>query len=616
MARLLGGSSKVAPEPGAFSPSTTNSIFVTPAPPQPPKPLPGIARQPSSPQEQEDAGPALIASPPAPMVAVPSLDQPSSASTAELPSGGSSSSSSTPAAEEGAGASAATAAAEAATITTNGIAVPKPAPVLVASHHDGPATDRLRVLVGTWNLHGSEPEQSLAPWLGTPSDSGGSSSSSSSSSSGGDGGGSSGGGGSSSSDGGANRPPADVIAIGTQEAFRSIEASVLIPSKGKWLARLQAAVGKGYVCVGSQALCAIHVAVFVRLPLLPLVSHVQSAHVATGIGNGTLGNKGGVAIGLAIGRTSFLFVNAHFAAHQHKTEQRNADWQRIDSSLPLRPPQRNGSPKDVAMVLPSPRPAGEVVENGGGEGGSTTARFDRAFWFGDLNYRINGNREMVDALLSPADERARASESWEGEAAHWEHMRAVLLNNDQLRCEMRAGRVFSGGWREGEISFRPTYKFDRRQPDLYDQSEKRRIPAYTDRVLWRTSGQAAEGGGASPGQPVPLPRGADAAGHGASASAGAGAGVNGATPSPEVELLRYDACPSLTCSDHKPVAAEFSVRYEAAREAPAVAKRASHHGSARFGASSSAVRNPSPRDLHAHNRAAGSAAQSAICSVM
>jgi hypothetical protein len=26
-------------------------------------------------------------------------------------------------------------------------------------------------------------------------------------------------------------------------------------------------------------------------------------------------------------------------------------------------------------------------------------RFDRVFWLGDFNYRINGTREMVDALL-------------------------------------------------------------------------------------------------------------------------------------------------------------------------------------------------------------------------
>ena len=54
----------------------------------------------------------------------------------------------------------------------------------------------------------------------------------------------------------------------------------------------------------------------------------------------------------------------------------------------------------------------------------------------------------------------------------------------QLRAQMHNGEAFVG-FAEGEICFRPTYKFDKKQPSQYDQSEKRRIPAYTDRILWR-----------------------------------------------------------------------------------------------------------------------------------
>ena len=40
------------------------------------------------------------------------------------------------------------------------------------------------------------------------------------------------------------------------------------------------------------------------------------------------------------------------------------------------------------------------------------------------------------------------------------------------------------GFTEGRLTFAPTYKFDPFSDD-YDTSEKMRIPAWTDRVLWR-----------------------------------------------------------------------------------------------------------------------------------
>ena len=113
--------------------------------------------------------------------------------------------------------------------------------------------------------------------------------------------------------------------IGTQEAERSIEKSLLNPSKTKWLLRVNAALGDGYECVASHSLVAIHLALYVRTGLLPEVSNVRTAHVACGIGD-ILGNKGGVGISLCVGRTSLLLVNSHLAAHQTKVGERNADF--------------------------------------------------------------------------------------------------------------------------------------------------------------------------------------------------------------------------------------------------------------------------------------------------
>jgi len=51
------------------------------------------------------------------------------------------------------------------------------------------------------------------------------------------------------------------------------------------------------------------------------------------VGN-VLGNKGGVGVALTYRKhTRLLFVNAHFAAHDHKVAQRQADYLRIKAGL-------------------------------------------------------------------------------------------------------------------------------------------------------------------------------------------------------------------------------------------------------------------------------------------
>ena len=48
---------------------------------------------------------------------------------------------------------------------------------------------------------------------------------------------------------------------------------------------------------------------------------------------------------------------------------------------------------------------------------------------------------------------------------------------------MDEGDVFQG-FQEGPLLFRPTYKYDLHS-DNYDTREKMRIPAWTDRILYR-----------------------------------------------------------------------------------------------------------------------------------
>ena len=61
-----------------------------------------------------------------------------------------------------------------------------------------------------------------------------------------------------------------------------------------------------------------------------------------------------------------------------------------------------------------------------------------------------------------------------------------MLHNDQLTWSMTNSLVLSN-FVEQPICFKPTYKLDINS-DIYDTSSKKRIPAWTDRILFVPNG--------------------------------------------------------------------------------------------------------------------------------
>ncbi|KAE8698108.1 Type I inositol 1,4,5-trisphosphate 5-phosphatase 2 [Hibiscus syriacus] len=155
--------------------------------------------------------------------------------------------------------------------------------------------------------------------------------------------------------------------------------------------------------------------------------------------------QGSVSVSMNIFQSRLCFVCSHLTSgHKDGDEQR-----------------RNS---DVYEIIRRTRFSTVVDTNQS----QTIPSHDQVFWFGDLNYRLNMSDAKVRKLV--------AQKRWE-----------ELLNSDQLHKELCSGRIFDG-WKEGVIDFPPTYKYeihsDRYVGVIPKEGEKKRSPAWCDRILW------------------------------------------------------------------------------------------------------------------------------------
>ncbi|KIY44678.1 DNase I-like protein, partial [Fistulina hepatica ATCC 64428] len=159
--------------------------------------------------------------------------------------------------------------------------------------------------------------------------------------------------------------------------------------------------------------------------------------------------SGGIISRMVLEDTSICLINCHLAAGQHNVRARNADIAgMLENKAPL------------------PMSTNPVPYVGGGDG-SMVLDHEIVLVNGDMNYRIDHRREAIIAAINADDVQS-------------------LHAHDQLLKEMRHNRGFRfRGFSEGLLTFAPTYKYDRRSNE-WDSSEKRRSPAWCDRVLWRS----------------------------------------------------------------------------------------------------------------------------------
>ncbi|WOK97459.1 type II inositol polyphosphate 5-phosphatase 15-like [Canna indica] len=234
-----------------------------------------------------------------------------------------------------------------------------------------------------------------------------------------------------------------------------------------WLEAIGKILDEGtlFELIGSRQLAGLLVAVWARKSLKPYIGDVDAAAVPCGLGR-AIGNKGAVALRMRIYDRKICFINCHFAAHLEAVNRRNADFDHVFRTMTF---SRSSSGLNVAAGGAS----AVHMQRGTNVNDDRTPELSEAdmiVFLGDFNYRLHGiTYEEAIYLIS-------------------QRRFDVLTGKDQLQAEMKAGRVFQG-FREGEIKFPPTYKFEKHQTGLsgYDSSEKKRIPAWCDRILYRDS---------------------------------------------------------------------------------------------------------------------------------
>ncbi|CAA0821233.1 Type II inositol 1-4-5-trisphosphate 5-phosphatase FRA3 [Striga hermonthica] len=349
--------------------------------------------------------------------------------------------------------------------------------------------ENLKILAGTWNVgQGRAGPDSLVSWIGS------------------------------------SAADVDVIVVGLQEV--EMGAGFLAVSAAKetmglegssagqwWLDMIGKTLDEGstFLRVGSRQLAGLLISVWVRNNMRGHVGDVDVAAVPCGLGR-AIGNKGAVGLRMRVYGRVMCFVNCHFAAHLEAVNRRNADFDHVYRTMLFSRPSNiiNAAAAGVSSAVQVLRTT-SAMGNTPVEGMPELSEADMIVFLGDFNYRLDG--------ISYDEARDFISQR----CFDW------LREKDQLQAEMKAGNVFQG-MREAIIRFPPTYKFEKHQPGLagYDSGEKKRIPAWCDRILYRDT-RSASVSTCSLDCPV------------------------------VASTLQYEACMDVTDSDHKPVRSIFCV---------------------------------------------------------
>lgn len=154
----------------------------------------------------------------------------------------------------------------------------------------------------------------------------------------------------------------DIIVLGVQECEDIKPRRHEGHRSRAWRALQKKVLGKQYKCIAQHKMGGLQMAVYGTKKASKLIQGMQILDVACGVGN-VLTNKGGICVLLRIKGKTVSFINGHFAAHQNKVQERNADFHRILSSITARA-QPRWLVKDLAAKR---KRAAKIAKMNGGE---------------------------------------------------------------------------------------------------------------------------------------------------------------------------------------------------------------------------------------------------------
>ncbi|KIW46029.1 uncharacterized protein PV06_01722 [Exophiala oligosperma] len=232
----------------------------------------------------------------------------------------------------------------------------------------------------------------------------------------------------------------------------------------EWRDHLTSAISRytgahyAYSELQTSSLIGLFQCVFIRQEERKNVRNLQAASVKLGL-KGHYGNKGALITRFTLDDSSVCFINCHLAAGQTHTSHRNNDVATI---------------LEAESLDPEPDPEYRSSLYVGGGDGTQILDHEICILNGDLNYRIDTIPRDTVINMVKRNELAK------------------LLERDQIMVSRRRVSGFRlSQFTELPITFAPTYKYDV-GTDNYDTSEKKRAPAWCDRLLYRGPGRVKQ----------------------------------------------------------------------------------------------------------------------------